>query len=177
MNVQITLTNGEKSARLKVENFPTQSFERLLNKTLDFLGFLDHSKSSEITLSSPKIEVRNFETAEIAMQSNEPTTSDVISLLPEQLRDWYKEQERKAFESGRPVFHFTGIKIKDGIPHYKVFYECPNCGFKGVRYEKEDVKEVQCYQCSAPVDVFPIKGQFPKRDEWNNYFRSVKAEE
>lgn len=172
MNVQITLSNGEKSARLKIENFPIESFERLLNKTLVFLELLDHgSKKKEVSIK-PKIEIKNFQTAEIKMESME----NVLSLLPEQLRDWYREQEQKAVKEGKPTFHLTGIKVKDGVPHYKVFYECPNCGFKGVRYEKEGVKEVQCYQCAAPVDVFPTKGEFPKRDKFNNYFTSAREE-
>ncbi|WP_044736603.1 hypothetical protein [Geobacillus kaustophilus] len=173
MNVQITLSNGEKSARLKIENFPVESFERLLNKTLDFLGLLNHgSKTGEVAIQ-PRIEIKHFKTAEI---KKETTAEDVLPLLPEQLRDWYREQDQKAVQEGKPTFHLTGIKIKDGIPHYKVFYECPNCGFKGVRYEKEGVKEVECYQCAAPVDVFPTKGEFPKRDKFNNYFTSVREE-
>jgi hypothetical protein len=172
MNVQITLSNGEKSARLKIENFPVESFERLLNKTLDFLGLLDHGSKKKKVSIKPKIEIKNFQTAEIKMEPME----DVLPLLPEQLRDWYREQEEKAAQEGKPTFHLTGIKIKDGMPHYKVFYECPNCGFKGVRYEKEGVKEVQCYQCAAPVDVFPTKGEFPKRDKFNNYFTSAREE-
>ncbi|MCG6183303.1 hypothetical protein H1215_18700 [Anoxybacillus sp. LAT_38] len=172
MNVQITLSNGEKSARLKIENFPIESFERLLNKTLDFLGLLDHGSKKKKVSIKPKIEIKNFKTAEIKMKP----TEDVLSLLPEQLRNWYQEQEQKAAQEGKPTFHLTGIKVKDGMPHYKVFYECPNCGFKGVRYEKEGVKEVQCYQCAAPVDVFPTKGEFPKRDKFNNYFTSAREE-
>lgn len=172
MNVQITLSNGEKSARLKIENFPIESFERLLNKTLDFLGILDHgSKKKEVSIK-PKIEIKNFKTAEIKMEP----MKNVLSLLPEQLRDWYREQDQKAVQEGKPTFHLTGIKMKDGVPHYKVFYECPNCGFKGVRYEKEGVKKVQCYQCDSPVDVFPTKGEFPKRDKFNNYFTSAREE-
>lgn len=175
MKVQITLTHGEKSARLKFENFPVAAFETLLNKTISFLGSVKSVKTS----IQPKIKISSFKTAEVKMESVTETspTNDVVSLLPEKLREWYKQQEEKANAEGKPTFYLTGIKIKDGIPHYKVFYECPNCGFKGVRYEKEDVKEVQCYQCSSPIDVFPIKGQFPKRDEWNNYFRSVEVEE
>ncbi len=172
MNVQITLSNGEKSARLKIENFPIESFEHFLNKTLDFLGLLDHGSKKKKVSIKPKIEIKDFKTAKITMNS----MKNVLSSLPEQLRDWYWEQEQKAAQEGKPTFHLTGIKMKDGVPHYKVFYECPNCGFKGVRYEKEGVKEVQCYQCAAPVDVFPTKGEFPKRDKFNNYFTSAREE-
>lgn len=171
MNVQITLSNGEKSARLKIENFPVESFERLLNRTLDFLGLLDHESKKKKVSIKPKIGIKN-QTTEIKMEQ----TEDALSLLPEQLRNWYQEQEQKAAQEGKPTFHLTGIKVKDGMPHYKVFYECPNCGFKGVRYEKEGVKEVECYQCAAPVDVFPTKGEFPKRDKFNNYFTSAREE-
>lgn len=164
MNVQINVANGEKRARVKIEGFPCELVETLLARTFQLIQ------------ENIEVEENYNETHEALSQNVEPSKSsvqDIVSLLPESIREWYKQKEKEAEEQGVPSFYFTGIKIKNGIPHYKAFYICPNCGLSGRHYVPEDVKEVKCHNCEAPIDIFPARAQLFKTDQWGNFFRSV----
>ncbi|MEC0169889.1 hypothetical protein [Paenibacillus graminis] len=73
--------------------------------------------------------------------------------------------------STEPEHYKTGIKYKDGVPHYKMRYWCqnPKCRDKANDYIPVDQMVVNCRQCGMALTVMPAapKGE---RDGYGNYF-------
>ncbi|SFE11162.1 hypothetical protein SAMN04487969_101112 [Paenibacillus algorifonticola] len=76
----------------------------------------------------------------------------------------------------RPVHWETGIKFKEGIPHYRCYYRCKSCGNKGNHYIKLDDTEVTCHNCKSAYSVLSATGVeqdgIPERDGFGNFFVS-----
>jgi len=73
----------------------------------------------------------------------------------------------------------TGIMNKEGVPHYKLRLECPNCGIKKNLYKPLGIEKVECRECNALVKVEPAteKGFGPTeehRDTWGNFMIARK---
>lgn len=90
-----------------------------------------------------------------------PTIGEMIGVLPPQ--DVPEEE---------PEWYKTGIKNKEGIPHYKLRYWCknPECKDKSNDYIKEDQKTVTCRKCGHELLVRQATDEHLKRDEWGNFF-------
>lgn len=72
-----------------------------------------------------------------------------------------------------PDFWKTGIKMKNGVEHYKCFYKCFNCNEQGKHYIPKDVRSIFCHKCNFELPVMTATPQgFPHRDEFGNYFVS-----
>ncbi|MDT9720460.1 hypothetical protein QVE09_16190 [Paenibacillus sp. ClWae2A] len=70
-------------------------------------------------------------------------------------------------------YKVTGIKYKDGVPHYKCRYWCknPKCRAKGNLYIIPEEKTVECYDCGSVHEVREAVFADPlKRDDWGNFF-------
>ena len=96
-----------------------------------------------------------------------PTIGEMLGVahpqdVPEEEPEWYK----------------TGIKYKEGIPHYKLRYWCKNleCKDKSNDYIKEDQETVCCRKCGQKMQVRKAAGEHLKRDEWGNFFIADKPE-
>lgn len=79
----------------------------------------------------------------------------------------------------RPEWYDTGIKYKDGVPHYRLRYWCQNksCENQGNQYILLDDKEVECHNCKTKHKVRPTFGVvsdngIPKTDRYGNFFRA-----
>ncbi|MNN88666.1 hypothetical protein D3C81_2063750 [compost metagenome] len=74
-------------------------------------------------------------------------------------------------EGDKPEWYETGIKIKDGVPHYRLRYWCknPDCKDKAGDYIPVDQMIVNCRKCGMALKVRPAapKGQ---RDSWGNFY-------
>jgi hypothetical protein len=70
-----------------------------------------------------------------------------------------------------PEHYKTGIKYKDGIPHYRMRYWCKNqkCRDKGTDYILPDEMIANCRTCGTAHKVRPAapKGE---RDNYGNFF-------
>ncbi|WP_128895637.1 hypothetical protein [Longirhabdus pacifica] len=72
-----------------------------------------------------------------------------------------------------------GIRQINGLPHYQLFYACPNekCRMerkhKGKQFVPLSTKTVTCSSCNTEMEVSPAHPDgFPKRDTFGNYFVS-----
>jgi hypothetical protein len=76
-------------------------------------------------------------------------------------------------EHGDPDYFKTGIKVKEGVKHYKTRYYCKNrkCGHKGNHYLPERTEFTYCHQCEEKLLVREAsENGFPNRDEWGNFY-------
>lgn len=64
-----------------------------------------------------------------------------------------EEVAEMIIESDEPSYFKTGIKVKDGINHYKARYICTKCGHKGNHYIPEGVEFVDCHECQTSLLV------------------------
>ncbi|WP_411553314.1 hypothetical protein [Paenibacillus lautus] len=94
-----------------------------------------------------------------------PTIGEMLGVapsqdVPEEEPEWYK----------------TGIKYKEGIPHYKLRYWCknPDCKDKSNDYIKEDQVTVCCRRCGEKLLVRQAADKHLKRDGWGNFFIADK---
>lgn len=94
-----------------------------------------------------------------------PTIGEMLGVappqdVPEEEPEWYK----------------TGIKYKEGIPHYKLRYWCknPGCKDRSNDYIKEDQKTVCCRKCGEKLLVRQAADEHLKRDGWGNFFIADK---
>jgi hypothetical protein len=71
-----------------------------------------------------------------------------------------------------PDHYKTGIKYKDGVPHYRCRYWCknPDCKHKGNHYITEDETKVSCHECGEELKVRPAAESKLQRDDWGNFF-------
>lgn len=75
----------------------------------------------------------------------------------EQLEDW----------------KLTGIKHKNGVPHFRCRYWCknPECRNKGNHYILPETETVKCHNCESELEVREaILGETLQRDAWGNFF-------
>ncbi|WP_051758210.1 hypothetical protein [Rossellomorea vietnamensis] len=76
-------------------------------------------------------------------------------------------------DSDDPDYFKTGIKVKEGVKHYKTRYFCKNrkCGHKGNHYLPEGTELTYCHQCEEKLLVREAaENGFPNRDEWGNFY-------
>lgn len=87
------------------------------------------------------------------------------------------ETVKPAVQKEQKDWWVTGIKYKDGVPHYRCRYYC-SCKGKGSNdYIRLDAPEVTCHHCGQKLAVRLATGEYedldkgiPSRDEWGNYF-------
>ena len=83
--------------------------------------------------------------------------------------------------SDEPDHYKTGIKVKDGVKHYKTRYFCKNsqCGHQGNHYLPEGTEDTYCRECNGRLKVREASGEgFPNRDAWGNfYIADIQLEE
>lgn len=86
--------------------------------------------------------------------------------------------EAAAF-SDKPDWYHTGIKLKDGVPHYRTRYWCQNdaCLKQSNQYIPLDTETVECHDCGTEMKVRPAIGivqsdGIPERDRFGNFFRA-----
>lgn len=94
-----------------------------------------------------------------------PTIGEMLGVappqdVPEEEPEWYK----------------TGIKYKEGLPHYKLRYWCknPECKDRSNDYITEDQKTVICRKCGEKLLVRQAADEHLKRDSWGNFFIADK---
>jgi len=189
--LKVVLSEGNKNAELEIE----QSDEKQRNEAVSGLfRFFGDMGPVAVNIQSPSV------TPLIGIPSSPPKTRHVSSVpqgiaktveegeaVVPQLK--YKPEKPPLIGSERslqtpigefvsesePEWYKTGIKYKEGIPHYRLRLWCKNpaCRGKGNDYILPDQLEVTCRDCGTPHLVRPAA---PKgaRDDWGNFFIADK---
>lgn len=152
-----------------VPTIVVQESQALVNSTI---------KSAETVRTIQK----EVATEKMVERTTQPTVSRKIPALlnsDRTLSTNVGEEVKKAFDTAaiqtgdEPDWYKTGIKHKDGVPHYRCRYWCknPECRNKGSHYIKEDETSVSCHNCGEQLEVRPAGTNYPfERDEWGNFF-------
>lgn len=81
--------------------------------------------------------------------------------------------------SNMPEWYETGIKLKDGVPHYRTRYWCQNdlCKNQGNHYVPLNATTTACHDCGLELELRPAIGivgadGIPERDQFGNFFRA-----
>lgn len=98
--------------------------------------------------------------------------ADLIK-VPEELKTAPEDTE----EPKKPDYVYTGIKERNGVEHYQLYYTCSNerCRHKGKHFVPKQTIETYCHSCGRKMRVRPAtKAGFPNKDSFNNYFVAGK---
>lgn len=84
----------------------------------------------------------------------------------------------------RPDWYDTGIKLKDGVPHYRARYWCQKsgCSHQGSQYVRLDAEITECHECKTKLKIRPAIGVIgddgvPGQDRFGNFFRADRLAE
>ncbi|NMH68589.1 hypothetical protein HF072_07320 [Bacillus sp. RO3] len=112
-----------------------------------------------------------------ALKDYKKQLSEITSKSTKEIADSLCEVSAKG-DSGDPEYFKTGIKVKEGVKHYKTRYFCKNrkCGHKGNHYLPEGTEFTYCHQCEEKLLVREAaENGFPNRDEWGNFYVADRA--
>jgi hypothetical protein len=76
-------------------------------------------------------------------------------------------------KTDEPEYYKTGIKLFDGVKHYKTRYFCAkfDCNDQGNHYLPEGTETTYCRKCNAQLEVRPASEEgFPVRDSFGNFY-------
>lgn len=77
----------------------------------------------------------------------------------------------KIEQQEEPDFWKTGIKEKNGEPHYRCRYLCPSCGTVSNHYILKDTDTVNCHECDEEMEVVPMDTAIGKEtDSHGNWY-------
>ncbi|CAM3305119.1 MULTISPECIES: hypothetical protein [Paenibacillus] len=126
------------------------------------------NRSSQREIASPEKSESPIKKPDLinSTRTLSPTIGEMLGVVP--------QQDAPAAEE--PEWYQTGIKYKQGVPHYKLRYWCknPQCRDRSNDYIKEDQKTVCCRKCGQELMVRQATDEHLKRDEWGNFFIADK---
>lgn len=188
-NLKLIMSQGNKTAELEIE----QSDEKQRNDAVMglFRFFGDKAATAVLTINSAKAEPQvkqNAAPQKVQPASPAPLSAGGTSAPPQSHKSVkppliHSERTLKMpigeitgstsneAVSDEPEHYRTGIKYKDGVPHYRLRYWCKNlkCRDKGTDYILPDEMIINCRTCGTAHVVRPAapKGE---RDDWGNFF-------
>lgn len=205
--IKLTMNNGEMNGVLELDKLSNENKASLISGFFKAFG-IDEVKSNAPNMSvSVNVSPAKFDTSDreriipmkdIVTHMNEASAKLVASLSPiaQRMKEVMKpplinsernlsvqvgEKLAAAAETAKekPEWWTTGIKYKDGVPHYRCRYYCknPECRSKSNDYIRLDESEVKCHNCGQRVGVRLATGEYedfkkmiPERDKFGNFF-------
>ncbi len=191
-NLKLIMSQGSKTAELEIEQATDGHKQTAIERLMRFFGVRDIEALPVVSTSGiklPKLEkiipfnspANDKVVATIAepgeiigtLPKNKPEKLPLIGsdrTLQTSIGEVLERVTLEAVDSV-PDHYKTGIKYKEGVPHYKMRYWCqnPKCRDKANDYIPVDQMIVNCRQCGMALTVMPAapKGE---RDGYGNYF-------
>ncbi|NEZ41388.1 hypothetical protein [Paenibacillus alvei] len=203
--IKLSINNGEMNGVLELDKLSNENKAALISGFFKAFG-VDEVKSNVSNVSATvNVSPAKFDTSECekiipltAMSNLKEAAAKLTSSLAAQATQLSKDvlkppllnSERNlsvplgeklaaAADAAKeqPEWWTTGIKYRDGVPHYRCRNICKSCQAKGNDYIKLDESEVTCRSCGQKLAVRLATGEYedfdkmiPERDNWGNFF-------
>ncbi|WP_154116963.1 hypothetical protein [Paenibacillus monticola] len=193
--LKLIMSQGNKNAELEIEEPNDELKLTAIERVMRFFGVkpAEVSKFPEIETIGPIVGLnledlqkkrqtapKQVESIEISMpqQPGRPQQLPLIGserAMHTEIRELISKAPVQPVASQEstedPEWYKTGIKYKDGMPHYRLRYWCkkPDCQGKGTEYILPNQMEVKCKACGTLHTIRPAapKGEW---DGWGNFF-------
>lgn len=173
--IKINLNNNGFTGRLEIEQVSESTTDIILEK---FLSLFGSDKSLDVVTLTPAIKVNK---GNVDMQSalNElgqaiQRKSEIVKEKPALINSTRTLSVSLAEKlSDKPDWYETGIKYKEGIPHYRCRCYCnnPSCDMKSTNdYIEDHVTELRCRKCGNKLRVRQATPVAMERDGFGNFF-------
>lgn len=165
-NMTLHIRTVDKDVETYIPNPTEEHKSKLINNVFQLFGVATVSVSEK---TEPK---------EVKPTTKPSVAKAVVDTLRHQRNDTTVHGNPTTMEEalGEPTevpdFYKTGIKVRDGVKHYKCRYRCVKCNSTGNHYIPEGVEQVDCYECQTSLMV---KKATPgtvglDRDKFGNWF-------
>ncbi|MEK3735489.1 hypothetical protein MKX64_24035 [Paenibacillus sp. FSL M8-0334] len=148
------------SSEAKMEN-PTKAVETLKEKQSREVAAAKSEIASKLSSAEPPLSRPRAVELLGSDRSLQVTIGEVVT-LPDP-PEWYE----------------TGIKVKEGVPHFRTRYWCqnPKCRHQGNQYVPLEADTTECHECKTVMILRPATGivgddGIPERDRFGNFFRA-----
>jgi len=140
--VLLQVQNKHQQALLEVEQATSPQIDRMIDGLFHFFS---------ISVTPKEMKIEHAISEEKTPTVTHVTNNVVITKEPSSMEEALEEIEKK--EQEIPSYYNTGIKVKNGINHYRCRYRCPKCNNTGNHYIPEGVKMVDCHECQTTMLV------------------------
>lgn len=163
-------------------NLPITDEEKVYEIAMKVLSL--YSDEEEVLLNLPTIKKESKEVIEStikALNKTEPLKiprEDLESIVHKE-SDGFTIADKIDLESlgikkhhpQPPEYFQTGVKDKDGIPHYRCRYMCTSCGTISNHYIPEGANSVNCHECNEEMEVLSVKEETGhETDKFANWY-------
>lgn len=127
---------------------------------LDMIGKIGRSYSQFYDHMNKTKEMENENEKKLESKSEEIKTQMIEGYIQQEEENQLginPEEIKKAIlnkdDTNNDDYYVTGIKIKNGIKHYRLHYECPACNYKANHVVPLIAKSVHCHSCNKEMKV------------------------
>jgi ribosomal protein L37AE/L43A len=135
-----------QEALLEVEQTTSQQVDKLIDGMLSFFSIPVPERIQQERIQ-PSAGIEEKPTTVKHVINNTVIKGEPITMA-EALKEAAATKENHV-----PDYFKTGIKVKNGINHYRCRYRCPKCGHAGNHYIPEGTEIVDCHQCQTSMVV------------------------
>lgn len=171
MNIKMKITKDDTITELEINN-PDEAVKVLLIQNvfnlyggnvdmgivLDMIGkigrsysqFYDHMNKTKEMENEKKIESKSEEIKTQMIEGYiQQEEENQLGINPEEIKNAILNKD----DDNNDDYYVTGIKIKNGIKHYKLRYECPACNYKANHVVPLTAISVHCHSCNKEMKV------------------------
>lgn len=178
----IRFKQGDKEAEMALDNLHPENQLALMDGLFKFFDVdVAFKELVEVSLRTRKAyldfykETNTTAFTETNEQIEEPVVEEPEGKVAEIKEELKKQAEDSAnwetsTDQKEESHWYTGIKVKNGVEHFKLHYRCPTCMKASNVYIKKNDRYVHCYDCNTKMMVKPATTEELGRDVYGNYF-------
>lgn len=184
-DIKVSINNGMKKLQFNVLNASDQLARQILSASFD--GIYDRvtirpSQGANAPKPNPSAHSTITPVASKESQPYPRPARQTQLLNSERTLTTNLGEKMGQVLGGDSNWYASGIKYKNGVPHYRCRYWCPNeeCKCSSNQYIQKDDKTTECHECGTILKVRPANPVLdtstglPFRDSYGNFFRADK---